>query len=66
MGASGTQRLQHTTNNGVLLGLGGVLLATGTVLPLILVSFPLASDNNHWFVNAGTKALSFLMYLILC
>lgn len=64
MRARATYRLQHTTNN--VLGLVGVLLATGKVLPLILVSFPLALDNNHWFLNAGTKTLSFLMYLILC
>lgn len=64
MRASATHRLQHTAND--VLGLVGILLATEKVLLLILVSFPLALDNNRWFLNVGTKTLSFLMYLILC
>lgn len=62
MRASATHRLQHRAND--VLGLVGILLATEKVLLLILVSFPLALDNNRWFLNVGT--LSFLMYLILC
>lgn len=64
MRASATHRLQHRAND--ILGLVGILLATEKVLLLILVSFPLALDNNRWFLNVGTKTLSFLMYLILC
>lgn len=64
MRARATHRLQHTAND--VLGLVGILLATEKVLLLILVSFPLVLDNNHWFLTVGTMTLSFLMYLSLC
>lgn len=64
MRARATHQLQHTAND--VLGLVGILLATEKVLLLILVSFPLVLDNNHWFLTVGTMTLSFLMYLSLC
>lgn len=62
MGQHYTHRLQHTT--GGITGLVGVLLVPVGVVPLILVSFPLALGNKHWFLNLVMKTVSFLIYLI--
>lgn len=62
MRVNATHRLQHKAND--VTGLVDVLLAPVEVLPLILVSFPLLLGNNHWFINSGTRSLSFLIHLI--